>query len=129
MGVRSRTITVALWILVVLYSAFIFWLSSSSDPMPDAGPIPYNDKAYHIFLYMFYGFLIYLAMHFTWEKVPRSHLIAFALGAVVLFAITDEMHQMFVSSRDPSIGDILADALGGFIGIVIAWLWRARNDR
>lgn len=46
-----------------------------------------------------------------------------------LYAITDELHQTFVSSRQGSPWDVMIDSLGAFCGLVAVWLlgrWRNR---
>jgi VanZ family protein len=44
--------------------------------------------------------------------------ILFCLG----YAITDEVHQLFVSERSGRILDVLIDTLGSLSGILIYWL-------
>jgi len=56
-----------------------------------------------------------------------------ALGFCVVYAISDEVHQSFVSSRYGSGLDVVIDALGAGLGLGGAWLgvkWRRRapND-
>ncbi len=43
--------------------------------------------------------------------------IAFALLVCVLYAISDEVHQMFVPGRGPGIKDVLIDSVGATVGI------------
>jgi VanZ family protein len=45
-----------------------------------------------------------------------------ALGAVVLYASSDELHQYFVANRTASIIDVGIDALGGMIGLSVLWM-------
>ncbi len=40
-------------------------------------------------------------------------------GFCILYAITDEIHQLFVPGRSGRIFDVCVDAVGSFIGIVI----------
>ena len=53
-----------------------------------------------------------------------------ALGAIalaVLYAITDELHQSFVPSRQGQITDVLIDSFGAALGLLTVWLfgrWR-----
>lgn len=44
----------------------------------------------------------------------KRFLIAIAMA--VLYAITDEVHQLFVAGRVGAVGDILIDALGALFG-------------
>lgn len=130
MNKSSSSLVHVLWFCVFAYALFIFWLSSVSQ-VPDGGQaLPLGDKLFHFALYFFFGILIYLAMRHTWRKTPANHLIMFTLFAVVLYALTDELHQSFVSARNPSIWDVAADGLGGFFGALAANVkWRRRHAR
>jgi len=45
-----------------------------------------------------------------------------ALGVVFLYAISDEVHQAFVPTRQASTADVLIDTLGGGAGLVLIWV-------
>jgi len=50
-------------------------------------------------------------------------------GLAVLFAMSDEIHQTFVPSREGRVLDVLIDALGALLGLLAlrAWAkWRGR---
>jgi VanZ family protein len=46
-----------------------------------------------------------------------------ALLLVVLYAATDEFHQLFVPNRQASVVDVLIDSSGAVIGLIVAWLF------
>lgn len=54
----------------------------------------------------------------TKNKVPSSILCGFF--ALVFFAMSDEIIQIFVEGRSFETGDILVDCVGGFVGILVA---------
>jgi VanZ family protein len=57
------------------------------------------------------------------DSNPWSWRIAgYALGAVILYAISDESHQYFVANRTASVRDVGIDTLGGMIGIGFLWM-------
>ncbi len=57
------------------------------------------------------------------DSKPWSWRIAgYALGAIVLYAISDELHQYFVANRTASVRDVGIDTLGGMIGIGFLWV-------
>ena len=123
---KSSDLAWFLWVCVVAYAVLIFWLSSISQ-VPDGGQgLPFGDKLFHFTLYFFFGLLIFLAMRSTWQRTPASHLLMFTVFAILMYAITDEIHQDFVSARNPSIWDVIADGLGGFVGALAAKVsgWR-----
>ncbi len=54
---------------------------------------------------------------------------AFGFGFAVLFAVSDEVHQAFVPSREGRAADVLIDTAGALLGILAmrAWgRWRGR---
>jgi VanZ family protein len=81
------------------------------------------DKAIHCAEYVPVGFLIggWLA-HRSWAPRTRILLVVTAALAVAALGLFDELHQHFVPGRDATLGDVLADALGGLIGAVVVVL-------
>ena len=52
-----------------------------------------------------------------------------ALLEVMLYAASDEFHQLFVPTRDARVLDVLIDTCGGMLGLLLLWaigLWRKR---
>jgi VanZ family protein len=47
------------------------------------------------------------------------------LALVLLYALSDELHQTFVPTRTASITDVMIDVLGGICGIL--WLFWYRG--
>jgi VanZ family protein len=45
-----------------------------------------------------------------------------ALGLTALYAASDELHQLFVPSRQGSIWDVLLDTAGGALALVGLWV-------
>lgn len=57
---------------------------------------------------------------------PQARL---ALLCVLLYAASDEFHQLFVSSREARVSDVLIDTSGGTLGLALLWgvgRWRKR---
>ncbi len=51
------------------------------------------------------------------------------LSLTVLYAVTDELHQGLVASRYSSVADVLVDAAGSALGLLLLWStgrWRKR---
>ncbi len=63
--------------------------------------------------------LIFNAVYVTWE-----HNLTFIISFVctVCYAITDEIHQIFVPERAFQISDILVDSTGALIGAVASMI-------
>ncbi|MBO5332896.1 MAG: VanZ family protein [Clostridia bacterium] len=133
---KSRKIYVTIsWILVVVCMGFIFSLSAqngeeSSDLSGsfvmailewlkldvDEGLLR---TCAHCLEFMGLSLLIFNATYATCEK-KITPLIAFA--GTVLYAITDEIHQIFVPGRAFQISDILVDSTGALIGIIASFI-------
>jgi VanZ family protein len=52
----------------------------------------------------------------TWPVAGRTLLV------VLLYAASDEFHQIFVPSRQASVWDVLLDTTGGFFALILLWL-------
>ena len=116
--------TAILWLLVIVYAAGIFILSSDSNPPSDGDfglYIPFFDKIAHFFLYLFFGATLYLAVRETSERNPEH--LAYAAGA--LYAFSDEVHQYFVPYRSTDAFDFLVDALA--LAFAICMLSRKKH--
>lgn len=91
--------------------------------------LPYADKVGHMGLYGVMGALLARGRWRSGSHVSPSILVL--LG--VLYGATDELHQAFVPGRDPSLGDLAADAIGTAVGyggfFLIMRLWPAAYGR
>ena len=73
----------------------------------------------HCLEFMGLSVLIFNAAYSTWET-KFTPLIAFV--GTVLYAITDEIHQIFVPERAFQISDILVDSTGALIGAIASFI-------
>ena len=69
----------------------------------------------HCLEFMGLSFLMFNAIYATWEKKITP---LFAFAGTVLYAITDEIHQIFVPDRAFQLSDILVDSTGALIGVM-----------
>jgi hypothetical protein len=107
----------------LLYAGLLFWLSSRSQlPLVDLG-WGFEDKLAHFGAYAVFSVLIYVALTRPQRLVRHAHVWAVALG--VLYAFTDEWHQITVAGRFFEVGDLVADGAG----LVAAQLFLYRLDR
>ena len=113
---------IAHWIPAALWAGVLFFLSSRSWG-DAASRIPVDDSIVHFLLYFVFGVLLALGRRFAVS--PPSLLRVFIIG--LLYALSDEVHQLFVPGRTFEPADILADGLGLLIGIGAAHLWFRRN--
>lgn len=77
-------------------------------------------KGAHFAVYSLLGLLVYLLFNIGYLTKAKTAV----LGAVVissLYAVSDEVHQLFVAGRSGSVKDVLLDSTGALCGIIIAW--------
>ncbi|WP_453993300.1 VanZ family protein [Bacillus nitroreducens] len=79
-------------------------------------------KNAHFFIYLVLGALLLKALNRS--KVYGIRAITFALTLSVLFAISDELHQLFVPGRGAQVSDVLIDSAGAITGIGLYLLFK-----
>jgi VanZ family protein len=140
----------ALWTAVVLWMAFIFTLSA--QPATESSELSgglirtiagivtpgFNSmdaaaqgaliesfqhiarKTAHMLAYMVLGILSMAAfLRYPLKMTTRS---VSSLSLCVVYAISDELHQLLIDGRSGQISDVLIDSAGALIGIGIVWL-------
>ncbi len=133
---KSRKIYVIIsWILVAVCMGIIFFLSAQNGEESSDLSESFVDKILqllkitvdegtlrtfaHMLEFMGLSVLIFNAIYATWEE-KITPLIAFA--GTVFYAITDEIHQIFVPERAFQISDILVDSTGALIGVTASFV-------
>jgi VanZ family protein len=115
----------ARWIAVLLWMSLIFVLSAQPD-LPKA-PGPWLDwllkKGAHFSVYALLALLLWRA--FEW----RERMWRWAWLLSVLYAVSDEWHQSFVSNRHPQATDVLIDACGAATALLIVWLFLLKHEK
>ncbi|WPX08491.1 VanZ family protein [Anaerocellum danielii] len=69
----------------------------------------------HAMVYLVLGILV--ANAFVVSGIKGSKSFLFFLLFCILYAITDEIHQLFVPGRGTEVYDVLIDGIGALIGI------------
>ena len=73
-------------------------------------------KNAHFFAYFILGILVTNALYQT-TKIQSKRQIMLAFIICVLYAISDEVHQLFVPGRSGEVRDVLIDSAGASVGI------------
>jgi len=82
----------------------------------------------HAFNFGVLAFLLAWAISDSQILSPRKFRRAFALSA--LYALSDEIHQIFVPTRTFQTRDLIVDALGALLGLFLfQWLMMFRNRK
>lgn len=74
-------------------------------------------KSAHFTLYML-GAILFVLLYSTYDfKKKKIYILSFL--STVIYAISDEVHQLFISGRGPQIQDVVLDGCGAIVGILM----------
>ncbi|MCR4618997.1 MAG: VanZ family protein [Lachnospiraceae bacterium] len=125
----EQSLSVGKWICHIIVSGY--------DNMTDASQLDYAmlldkfvRKSAHFCEYAALGALTYNASYVIFEflrlrnrvKLKTSYMIIASILWCILFAASDEIHQLFVPGRYGSPLDVLLDTLGATLGIFLVRL-------
>lgn len=86
-------------------------------------------KSAHTIAYFIFGLLAYNVVRHYQQTLLRTTLIAWVI--VIVYAASDEFHQLFVPGRSAELRDVLIDSTAGLVGILLwtgaRWLVRRRQ--
>jgi VanZ family protein len=104
---------------VLAWAAVIFVLSSI--PGTDFPKVPGEqmDKLVHGVLYSTLGFLVTRGLRGS-TTLGRGTLVAVSTVLAILYGVSDEIHQLWTPRRSCDWHDVVADAVGGLLGALVA---------
>lgn len=107
------------WGPVVLWMIVIFLFSTRQKvAISDSYAVSFLFfKTLHLIEYTFLYVVSYRA--FLNSGIQKKWAFMYAWILTVLYAITDEIHQLFVPTREGKLRDVIIDAIGGGIGWII----------
>jgi len=113
------------WILLIIYSIMIFIFSSR----PEVGVEQYfygQDKVMHFVVYGIHTFLCLLTLC---DKILSLKFIQYFLALIlsVSYGIFNEIYQYFISEREFSFGDILANSLGIITFLFLVYIFQNKK--
>lgn len=85
---------------------------------------PLVRKVAHMTEYAIGGMLFY-GITLTYPDGIRKKKIVLSLAFVILYAATDELHQLFINSRNGCVTDVIIDTVGGVLGIFSVYIVEA----
>ncbi|HLC99873.1 MAG TPA: VanZ family protein [Patescibacteria group bacterium] len=130
------------WLSVILWAAFIFYLSSIPDlrsALPDFWDLVLRKFA-HAGEYAVLAILLVRAIGIA-RNSPSTKLkswrsfgaidgsVTTVLAVVALYALSDEIHQSFVPGRVASLFDMGVDVIGGSIGLLAYFRWTQMSNQ
>ena len=108
-----------LWIPVLGWAGLIFYLSSISDLSTGLGSWDWlMRKTAHVVVYAILAGLLWRALSHDTNLLDKA-VGWVTLGLVSAYAISDEIHQIFVPGRTGSVLDGCIDVLGGMLALYV----------
>ncbi|HZD41562.1 MAG TPA: VanZ family protein [Terriglobales bacterium] len=111
-----------------LLMPFLSWLFPAITPRQTAFVHLMVRKAGHVIEYFIFAVLLMRPFQGEQKQLPDTRTLVWILSTILLYAASDEFHQLFVAGRTPSPRDVLIDCAGALCGIL--WIyWRRKRQR
>lgn len=98
------------WVITILIATIIFYLSSISFWITQKKGIGFETTIYHFYAFFFLS--LFLLISLIKGNKNNKKLILSSIIISIVYAITDEIHQLFVPGRTFALYDILIDSAG-----------------
>jgi len=86
-------------------------------------------KTGHVIEYFILGLLLFRAFRRGSTAPWKYRWSLFAVIGVVLWAVSDELHQSFVPARTASVVDVGIDVAGGILAQFVSALWHRNRKK
>lgn len=84
-------------------------------------------KSAHFIIYLIFGILFYNLIRLYMNKTFKILIISILM--CVIYACSDEIHQLFIFGRSGELRDVLIDSIGSLLGVMIAYkFYKRKND-
>jgi VanZ family protein len=115
---------------IFIWAAFIFWLSSLSNLPQVETPIISADKLAHMSVFFVFCSFSRRALYFqnAFPILKKWSLIC-AFFLTCLYGYLDEVHQLYVPGRSYDYFDMLADAIGAILFVVLLTFFDRRKGK
>ncbi len=138
---KKKIIRIILLILIFLWMYIVFGFSNQNGEQSSGLSLrismfitknntelaktiePLIRKLAHFSEYGVGGILIY-SFVITFEKLKENIKMILSIIIGIIYSISDEIHQLFISGREGKIFDVYIDTLGFIVGILIILLIR-----
>ncbi len=114
----ERNKVLLVYLPLTVYWIVIFILTSlPAESVPEVG---IGDKFQHVIAFCVLAILLYLTLIIQ-NKFPIIKRKSTIYSILILFgyAVLDELHQLFIPGRSGDVIDVVADLIGGIIGLII----------
>jgi len=116
------------WLPIWAWMFFIFYLSSLSEFSTGfvGGFDVFLKKSWHVFAFFVLTALVYRA--FRTYKFSKSDSYILGILFSFIYAISDEIHQLFVLGRHGRVTDVLIDLTGTALFIILVRILTGKNN-
>jgi hypothetical protein len=111
------------------YAALIFYESSQSRWLFEPPDFFSSDKVWHLLEYGIFGVLLARIIDEYGFSPSIQKKMVWVLVISFFYGLSDEFHQWFIPGRFATLGDVLADTLGGGIGGFIFLKFKRKGSR
>lgn len=107
---------------------FLSWLFPTITPQQMALAHLLVRKFGHLSEYFIFAVLVMRALQGDREGLPNRRYVFWTLATVLVYAASDEFHQLFVAGRTATPRDVIIDFSGALCGLL--WIyWRGGGMR
>jgi len=110
------------WLAAGLWAYLIFYLSSKPGLAVASGFWDFaTRKPAHVLIFLVLFLLLVKALAFSFKKLNFPQVLFWAVVVAFLYAVSDEVHQIFVPLRTGRVLDIILDTTGVVIVAILLW--------
>lgn len=122
-GVKSKSKSEAISVYVIKTLTSIEENTEEMDYAVQSVSFPIR-KCAHLFLYFVFSILVFNA-YINFKTYKYDYIIVFII--VLLFSISDEIHQLFSFGRAGKLSDVLIDMIAALFGILLFKILRRKK--
>jgi VanZ family protein len=112
-------------IFTLIIAAEIFIFSSFPGTKVEMGGLDLT-SLYHLIVFFLLNFFLLISL--IGKKKIKTKYLFITIITSIIYAFLDEIHQIFVAFRTPSIGDILTDSVGILLSTLIYINYKKREN-
>ena len=113
----NRKIYLILFVFPVVLMLLLIYKISSLETITVYSEFLPLDKIYHFTVFMLLSYSLFRMMSYKNYKLGWIFLNTFLFST--LYGVLDEVHQLYVPNRFFDYNDILADAFGSLVGVLL----------
>ncbi|MBI2793417.1 MAG: VanZ family protein [Ignavibacteria bacterium] len=113
------TLRIILTAQFIALSALIYWLSDIPNLVPPYLGFDLSDKVIHALAFFTYGISSQLAVLGWMPNAVTGLRVTVSTSIAVMYAATDEAHQLMVPGRTGALDDFVADCIGIALSLLL----------